>query len=195
MPTGYTAQLMESGQDFRSFVLMCARGMGSCIMQRDDPMADPPKKQEPSDFYAKAVAKAQIELARLNAMTTKPQFIYGAELRQKAIDRASESLAKANAENARLGAMVDLVMAWEPPSKDHAGLKEFMLDQIRISRHDDWNNKYLIEATAKSALKFFEQAKRDAIRDIDYYSKEGQKEIDRVNARNKWIDQLYESLP
>ena len=48
MPTGYTAIIEDKpGLTLREFALRCARGMGACIMQRDDNMDEPPKAPEP----------------------------------------------------------------------------------------------------------------------------------------------------
>jgi hypothetical protein len=136
MPTGYTAELMEKGQDFRTFALRCARAFGACIMQRDDPMQEEPKPQEPGDYYLQALEKARANLAMLKAMGPEARKHHGNGLKTAAIDSHLEWLAKENMQNARLDAMAEDVRAWVPPSEDHAPLKGFMLEQIKISRND-----------------------------------------------------------
>ena len=195
MPTGYTAKLMEKGQDFRSFVLLCARGMGACIMQRDDPMDDLPKKQKPHDYHSKAIKETEKLFAKLKAMTPAEQREHGQRLREEAIARAVQSHTKAQEEEARLESMEAQVKAWQPPTKDHDGLKNFMLQQLGISKNDGRMEKYVKEAEGKTAEAYFAEAVSTAARGLNYHTEEQAKEIERTNERNKWIDQLYKSLP
>ena len=195
MPTGYTAKLMEKGQDFRSFVLTCARGMGACIMQRDDPMDQPPAKQKPSDYHTKALATATKLLARLSAMKPAKRQKHGEELRAAAVASAMQGQSREREEERRLAQMEAQVMAWQPPTSDHDGLKKFMLDQIRISKRGDWMQKYVDEAKAKTPEAYFVEAVSKAARDIKYHEEEHAKEVERTNERNAWIDRLYASLP
>lgn len=196
MPTGYTAELMDKGQDFRSFALSCARAMGACIMQRDDPMNDPPKKQEQSDYYAKALATARQTLADLKAMTPDQQEAHGSALRDAAIKSAQESLERDAAQNHRIDGMVSQVKAWTPPTDEHQGLRNFMLEQLNISRNDDvWSANRVAEAKAKRSEAYFIGAISGAVRDIAYHEKSSAEDAGRVNSRNDWIEKLYASLP
>lgn len=195
MPTGYTAKLMEKGQDFRSFVLTCARGMGACVMQRDDPMDESPQKQKPSDYHIKAIAEAEKRLAKLKAMSPAKQREYGSDLRAAELTRLQQSQISEREQEARLERMEAQVRAWQPPTKDHGGLRDFMLDQIKISKHGDWMAKYVREAEEKGADAYFVEDLSKAARDIDYPREEHDKEVARTNERNDWIDQLYKSLP
>lgn len=195
MPTGYTAKLMDKGQDFRSFVLTCARGMGACIMQRDDPMDQPPAKQKPSDYHSGAIKAAEKLLGKLKTMSAAKQREYGEGLREEAVARAMQGHSKAMEEEARLERMEAQVKAWQPPTGEHDGLKKFMLEQIQISKHGDWMSKYVNEAKDKTPEAYFAEAVSKAARDINYHTEEHAKEVERTNGRNEWIDQLYKSLP
>ncbi len=196
MPTGYTAQLMEKGQDFRSFVLTCARAMGACIMQRDDPMSDLPKKQEPHDYNAERLRAAIAELSRLRGMDRDAQYNFASDRKVEATNSAAAYLQKRKDENKRLDDTMAQVVAWTPPSPDHAGLKAFMIEQITISRNSlEYSVRSLKEVTDKPTQRFFEEAVASAEHDIEYHRKELAKEQERTNGRNEWIDQLYKSLP
>lgn len=195
MPTGYTATLMAKGQDFRSFVLTCARGMGACVMQRDDPMDQPPAKQKPSDYHSKAITEASAKLAKLKSMTPEQQRAYGEDLRAKAIASARQGHIEAQEQQARLDRMAAQVKAWSPPTDDHQGLKDFMLEQIQVSSSGDWAAKYVKEKEDKSPEAYFVDALSSAARDIKYHAAEHAKEMERTEGRNEWIEQLYKSLP
>lgn len=196
MPTGYTAKLMETGVDFRTFVLTCARGMGACVMQRDDPIDEPPKRQEPSDYSSNAAKEAEATLARLRAMTPTEQRQHGAAMRKKVVKQALERMEEAKAENERLDAMVSQVEAWVPPTDEHKGLRDFMLEQLRISRNDTaYSERSLADAQRKTPEAYFVDAISSAVRNIDYYKLQALEENVRTYDRNQWIDKLYASLP
>ena len=195
MPTGYTAKLMGKGQDFREFVLTCARGMGACVTQRDDPMDEPPKKQKPSDYHVKALAEARKLIADIQKMKPAARLVYGEKLKAAVVKGAKESQAKSLAEEKRLLEMTARVKAWTPPTNDHRGLKDFMLDQLRISSNGDYMTKYVAKYEAKDAESYVIEKLSKAVRDIEYHEAEHAEELERVNARNQWIDQLYRSLP
>jgi len=195
MPTGYTAELVDKGITFRRFVLQCARAFGACIMQRDDAIDVLPEKQKPYDYHLKAIKEAEKKLTKMKAMSLNKQLEYGKEKRSEAVASAIQSRSKQQAEDARLEAMAAKVRSWNPPTKDHQGLKDFMLEQIRISKNGDWYDKYVREAEEKTPEAYFTDALSAAVRDINYHTKEHEKEVERTNERNEWIEQLYRSLP
>jgi hypothetical protein len=193
MPTGYTAIIEEKPDlTFREFALRCARGMGACIMQRDDPMDDPPRAPEPSDYHAKALQTATSRLAELRGM--KPEAIramWQAEVER--IDKSNaESRAKAAETERRYKRMREQVAAWSPPSKDHQGLKRFMLEQIDACE-SDWK-AYVVEAPPTPKDWHAAELKR-AERDVAYHTKEHGEELQRALERKEWIEKLYAALP
>ena len=195
MPTGYTADLVEKGQTFREFALTCARAFGACIMQRDDPLNQPPQRQEPSDYHIKEIAKAKSLLSELSAMDAEQRFAYGEALRNEAVAAAESYQQKELEQDKRLAEMTAHVNAWTPPTADHVGLKDFMLDQIKISRKGNWYAKYVKEAVEKAPADYFAEALDNAKRDIEYHTKEHAEEVSRNDERNEWIEKLYSSLP
>ena len=196
MPTGYTHELMDKGQDFRTFALLCARAMGACVMQRDDPMGELPKKQEPGDYNTKRLSEARAERDRLSVMDSDQQFKLGCKLKTEAVNNAAEYLQREKDQNARLDTMMVQVVAWQPPTSEHAGLKSFMVEQMTISRNDiSYAEKRLMEVTGKPWKRYFEEACEHAQRDIEYHTKEAIKEQERTDGRNGWIEALYASLP
>jgi hypothetical protein len=196
MPTGYTAELMEKGQDFRTFALRCARAFGACIMQRDDPVDAEPKKQEPSSYYANSLSEARAKLAMLEAMGPDARRHHGIGLKNEQIKSHREWLAKDREENARLDAMAAQVSAWMPPTEEHTGLKKFMQEQIQTSRHGiTYIEKALAELEAKSPEEFYAEATAGAMWQIEYAEKLLREEQERTEGRNEWIEKLYASLP
>ncbi len=196
MPTGYTAELMEKGMEFKPFVLQCARAFGALIEMRDDPMDAPiPEKFEPDDYYTKGLAEATQEQTRLQDMTDDEKIAFGVQTREENIASHQKSLANATTENERLSEMARQVKAWKPPTSEHNGLKEFMLDQIKISMHDlSYSHQYLKEAEEKSPISYYASAVSSEAWLIDYHTKENLKECKRAKDKTEWVKQLRMSL-
>lgn len=197
MPTGYTAVLMEKDETFKSFIMRCARAFGATIMMRDDSLDAPiPERFESSDYYIKQIEKSKKELIKLRSMNDLEKIIiFGRVEKDADIKQKEEWFTKEQTENKRLEDMEAQVKAWIPPTSEHQGLKDFMLNQIKISKNDlDYVQKALKEAKEKSPLAYYISALSGAERDIHYYTKENNKEIERTNSRNEWIQQLRASI-
>lgn len=180
MPTGYTADVGNGKvTDFRTFALRCARQFGATIMQRDDPMDEPPKHREPSDWNAREHVKALAEVERLASMTTAEAAVW-----------MEEERAAVDAENARYQAMLREVKAWVAPTPDHEAMKKFMADQIESSC-SEWVRDFPYQTPAE----WLAAKRTKAARDVQYHSTKHAEEIERCAASNAWIDALYASLP
>jgi hypothetical protein len=196
MPTGYTATLMEKGQTFQEFIMGCARAFGALIEMRDSPNDAPiPDKFEPSDYHVKRIIESREKLATLKAMTDAEKESFGQTEKAADIQRIEQWLEKDRAQNKRLEEMAAQVQAWNPPTNDHRGLKDFMLQQISISKNGvDYIQTSLAEAIEKPATAYYVAAVSEAARSIKYHTEENAKEIERVNGRTEWVQQLRASI-
>lgn len=196
MPTGYTAELMEKGMEFKPFVLQCARAFGALITMRDDPMdADIPDKFEPSDYNVKGLAEAIQEHKRLQDMSYDKKMAFGKKQKAENIKGLQKSLATATAENERLSEMARQINAWKPPTPDHAELKNFMLNQINISMHNlSYSHEHLDDAEERSPMSYYVTAVSHVAWEINYHTEENKKECERAENRTEWVKQLRMSL-
>lgn len=201
MPTGYTAIIGERDDlTFREFVLRCARAMGACIMQRDDPIDDIPIFDEkPSDYHEKALAAAKAELERYATITIEAaKQEQDAELARTQRERR-ESVERSDTLRRKYNAMFAEVRRWTPPTPDHDGLKAFMQEQITESLKWDCSDRsYFLDAVVRLQVPVGEwiAAKIAAAKkDVAYHTREYAEEVERVNRRNEWKRQLVDSLP
>lgn len=191
MPTGYTADIRK-GIDFKTYALRCARAFGATIMQRDDSMGELPKKQDPSDYYPKAILKYRAEIEKIGSMSIKDC--------EKQAHSEFEKTKKRNAEHAKecrdlknkYDEMILKVKNWTPPTSEHEGLKEFMMQQINISYSDA--EPYLQKEELISGENWKDINLKRAINSLERHKKSNTEEIERTDGRNKWIDDLYNSL-
>lgn len=195
MPTGYTAGVQDGSiTEFKDFAMQCARTFGALVMMRDDPMDSPIPKFEPhTSYHDKAEAEARALLIELDAMTVDTLSKRWNAEREESMQRWEESEAKRKEQRARYEAMLVQVYAWNPPTSDHTGLKDFMVKQLEESIEFDarpWPPPVM-----ESPSNWFTRKKVEAERDIAYHVAERKKEIERTEGRNQWVKQLRDSLP
>ncbi len=176
--------------------MLCARAMGACVMMRDNDLSDKiPEKFEPCDYHKKRIEDAKKLIGTLEVMNASEIVRYGEAKKVKAIVDCEGYLAKQEAENKRIEDMVKAVTEWTPPTPDHNGLKEFMLEQLEISRNESaWAKNSLDEAKRKPAVAFFSEDFEAARRDIKYNEENHAAEVKRAAARTEWVKQLRASI-
>jgi hypothetical protein len=194
MPTGYTAEVADGKvTDFRTFALRCARAFGAAIMQRDDPMNEPPKLREVSDYTLKYVAERQAKLAALDTMTVEQANDAAALAYGEALKEYHASVQRETDTRNRYNAMLAEAVAWEPPTPEHAKLKEFMIQQLTEGRKFDCGYEPT-KPVRLSGPMWLAKEKADAARMLGYAHESLEKETASVEQANQWITALYESL-
>jgi hypothetical protein len=90
------------------------------------------------------------------------------------------------------------VIEWQPPTKDHEGLKKFMLEQIDqtidFDADTDYYEREIREAEEKNLNSYHFEAIDFAKHDIEYYTKKKNEELNRVDNRREWVVALLNSL-
>lgn len=193
MPTGYTADIKD-GISFEQFVWNCARAFGALVMMRDAPQgAEIPERFEPSTSYTKWADEARAQIAKLKALQGEEIEIAAAGAYEVALaawrTREEEKTELRNKYNA----MLAQVVKWKPPTVDHAGLHEFMADQLRQSidfdcRPDD-------PPVKQDGATWLSQQLEYQRRMLASYLRHQAEEIERTESRNQWLKQLRESVP
>lgn len=194
MPTSYTAKLNEGEQDFEEFALTCARALGALIDMRDDRMdAKIPEQFEPSDYYKESLEKSRGELFRLESMTTEQIKIEcDAEYARRLEDDARYKRKQAGIK-ARYEAMLKQVRAWTPPTAGHAGLRDFMIQQLEESIEHDCN--YTAPAPVRQTPeKWHRNRIESAEKSLEYAAGAWEKERNRAKSKTEWVQILRQSL-
>lgn len=195
MPTGYTADLYDGkDQSFPEFALACARAFGALILMRDDPKDAPiPDEFAPDDYHVKKIAEARAEFDRLVSMTNVEADAEAVRLADEwDAARAAEEATRL-ARKARYEAMRDEAEAWDPPTSEHQGLKEFMVKQLTESIDFDCFT-YEFPSPPRDGSTWRHEAVAKAKRDIEYHTAEHAKEVERAAGRSAWVQALRHSL-
>lgn len=200
MPTGYTAPIYEGEENFtfKKFVMRCARNFGALVEMRGEPLdaeIDFDKLFQPSDYYKKALERVEKEYQEfLDNPPTEEKL--GEEYDKKVNNDFEKFLEQSKMKEAlqvRYAAMLEQVKAWEPPTKEHNNLKEFMISQLQesmdydcvvYSPHTDDREEYIKYHMSPDPL----------LKEIAYYKGRYEKEVELCNNRKQWVIKLMESL-
>ena len=194
MPTGYTADLYEGKEvTFEEFVMKCARAFGALITMRDEPLDAPiPEEFQPSDWHLKELEEARQRLAEIQSWDEEQAEQEAKKAYQEAVRRRNEVIARNIQIRQRYEKMLVQVQAWIPPTPDHRGLKNFMIDQLKKSIEFDCS--YVPDEPEQlSGAEYKQQQIAKVQRDIEYHTKEYEEEVKRVQ-ENEWLRALRESL-
>lgn len=197
MPTGYTAELHD-GKDitFEEFVLACARNFGALILMRDDPKEAPiPTFEARTDYQEQMKAEAERDLAMLRSMTDEEKHVAHAAAVAEVERQIADDVEKAQAIRDRYEAMLRQVEEWRPPTEDHQGLKDFMVQQLNESIRFDCADAGKWRSLPESDVDLWWQQQVWAKeRTIVRCHQDIAAEIERTQERNKWVDALRRSL-
>lgn len=197
MTTGYTADVCNGKlTDFKQFAIRCAHAFGPLIDLREEGMDSVIPEFKPSPYYSSALLEAKAELAQVRSMTER-------ECAQKADKEHQDGLdadKKYNEERLRIKerllAMRSQAADWTPPTSEHQGLKDFMIQQLDSTIEFDCtpSTYYLDSHKRRSGAEWKREKVASLERNIEYYQKELDREIARVAGNNRWVAQLRASL-
>lgn len=199
MPSGYTYKINEGKEAVtgRSFIMDCAKAFGACVSMRDDSSNAPiPEEFKPSPYHLEQLEVSRSKLAEAINLSFEDcekavKINYEGSLRDK-----KEALTSKQKMRNRYLKVLEEVNTWEIPSDEHKRLKEFAVKQLEESIDWDCNTSYYTdhEIEIEDVHGYREQQIERFQKDIEYYTKGNQEEIDRTNERNLWIKQLRNSL-
>lgn len=194
MPTGYTAKVADGTiSTLEDFALVCAKAFGACATMRDDPPDTPiPAEFVPDPYYKERLDNAIEHYVYLRTLTAEDaERECAAE--QALADATTAKAEKARlAENQRYAAMAAKVKAWEPPTLQHEGLKEFMLEQLRISEHLEYKDPSI--GVRLAPLEWLAKRIESARKEVFSAGEALVEEKLRVASRNAWLKALRDSL-
>lgn len=195
MPTGYTSIIAEKETTFPEFALGCARAFGALMSFREEPMDAPiPDKLPISDYYTKRIAETEKELEKLKAMTSEKMANNAkAEYDKELANYERRVQERTELKNKYLD-MLSQVENWQPPTSEHQGLKEFMIQQLTESIRWDCSLEYLHPPKLMTKEDWYNKQYSILSKDLIYNKDHEQQEINRVKTCENWIKALKESL-
>jgi hypothetical protein len=201
MATGFTYYLTENDNvPLKHFAMKCARGFGPMIHMRDYDMDGPIPDDLGFDnsYHLEGIARAQDKITELTSMT-KGEYIHQAQ--QKIQDSITEyEKGKKNSQivSKRLIDMIQQVSTWVPPSPEHEGLKQFMLDQLTstldMEVDESWWTEQIEQAKNTDLTQRYEHELSVAKRDLQYHTEKAAEDDKHKEWAINWVRQLQASL-
>lgn len=203
MPTGYTSYI-ESGEitSGAEFLKLCTRAFGVAVQVRDEPLSVPtPTHFEPDNYYLKRLESAlqhweEVKLLTFNDMKLKMSQDYTEQV--LSCRKHLKDAIELNEKYEKIKKQIEL---WAPPSKEHQSLKRFALEQIEMSMKTQKELDYYL-SRIETPLDISDEAVRKQLRtvidnakqDVEHAYNSWKAELERVDERNKYMEQLMESL-
>ena len=203
MPTGYTAGILDGTiTTFPQFAKLCMRVFGATVHLRDESLDKEYEPRVPNDYHLKEIYKAKQSI--INAQNLTDDEIVAAQKKQLEGTKKYhlESIEEAKKSTNQINKILFDIRKWQPPTPEHTGIKDFMIDQIEKTINSDCKTDYhdegLIETEIKlltiNASEIREQMIEQAKKDLVYHNAENLKEIQRCEQSNKWVTDLLVSL-
>ncbi len=194
MPTGYTAAVAEGKLTAREYLLSCSRAFGALIHMRDDSFDIPIVMREESTYHTDRLEELNRELNIFVGITANDAWNLMQNEYNQDMKHYNERIAE-NEETAKnYEKMLFQIRAWNPPTSDHAGLKEFAIQQIVDSIKFDTYAPNMPNSSVD--IPAWIQNKLNKINaEIKYHTEKHEEEKKRVVDANAWITSLIESLP
>lgn len=179
MPTGYTHSIKD-GITFKDFVMNCSRAM--------------PERFEPTDYHVTQIKDLEAKLMRLRYMNPDECQAEADTKHDKDVQGELDRNREDNVLLGRYNTMLTKVKSWNPPTSEHQGLKDFMIEQLTSSIDWDCRPNDAREIPKPSERAHIEEQINITLKTIAYHRKAHEEEVERTEGRNLWIGQLRDSL-
>ncbi len=203
MPTGYTAGILDGKiKTFKDFAKQCIRAFGAAIHMRDEPLSEPYKPAEPLDYYKEEIEACKKQIKKYENMSDE-DILHKKELELKTrISDLEETIEERKATAELLNDMLKQAKLYKPPTDDHQGIKDFMVEQLETTIKRDGDSGYYEEElkNAKKELESLDPAvvRKELLNDIKaelaYYTDKYEKDLKAVEQSNKWAEDFFKSL-
>ena len=193
MATGYT-NCIKDGISFKDFALNCSRAFGALYSLRDMPYAEIPDSIKPSSYHKESIEEAKKEYEKFLNMDSTDIINGWNEYCKNSISSYMNIKNKAIKLKNSYEKMLEQVKAWQPPTDDHTNLKEFMINQIEKSIDFDCSGRDEPMEKLLTIDEWYGMMIKDSKKDIEYHTKQWEKEVERCDIETKWIQDLKRSL-
>ena len=166
-------------------------------------MDSPYEPRTPSEYYVNSLQSQREKLEEMKTMTDEAIVQDFENLLKDSLEYHERELEKTKVNLGRLNSIMESAKSWVPPTEDHEGVRDYMIDQLEITIKADGDPSYHVNkiVQAKKELeegigpKVYREEKIKEIEDrISYYGAEVQKELERCKDSNEWMDKFLESI-
>lgn len=197
MPTGLTGAIYE-GKDVTTaeFIFKCARHFGGLLHLRDTEISLDdviPLVKVDYEYYDRNIATAKEELHTYRNFTLAEAAVHMDAEYQARVIRYNKRIEDSEQVKDRYTKAIEGVEAWEPPTEKHQALKDFAIQQLKLSlEHDCYVLPVapIVDTPEGWLAGLIEDAKLNVTR----WEERKAEEIQRVKEKNEWVAALTSSL-
>lgn len=204
MPTGYTAGILDGTiTTFEQFALQCSRAFGATIHMRDESLDTPYEPRTPSEYYFTSLQSQRKELEKMKTISDEEIVQEYESLLRESLEYHEEKLEKTKSNLKKLNSLLEAAKSWTPPTEEHDGIREYMIDQLELTIKADGDLSYHVDEIIQAKKEIEEGIdpqvyRKERIKGIEdrisYYEIEHQKELERCKQSNRWMESLLESI-
>lgn len=195
MPSGYTADIYE-GKEVKGtdFILKCARAFGAAVTMREEGLDVEIREVVYDDWHLERAKRSEEKLAIAKAMSHDEIEAMLESKYQLQLTSYEENIERRKAMRERYARTLFEVDQWQPPSAEHAKLKEFARSQLLESMAYDCGVDYFEPPTRQTVEEWKKTEIAYLKKDIIASKTRSDEQRAEVDKRNKWIRDLKESL-
>lgn len=203
MPTGYTAGIVDGEiKTFPEFAKLCMRAFGATVHMRDESMTTDYIPREPSKYHAEQLEEANKKIELVKSLSDEEII----SVRKIELEKEKEYHLNRIAETKLIAESLNKILhdaeKYTPPTPDHVGVKDFMIEQIKETIKWDGSTTYHDEKLVQiesnlsnlNPKNIRDEMIANAKKNIDYHKKEQNEELQRCEKSNKWVDDFLKSL-
>lgn len=204
MPTGYTSGIIDGKiTTFEQFATQCTKAFGATIHMRDDSLDTPYEPRTPSEYYTDSLQSQKEELKKMKTISDEEIIQELQSSWKENLEYHEKKLAEKRSNLEKLNIILESAKSWVPPTEDHVGLREFMINQLEMTIKGDGDPSYHEEVIMKIKKemeegidpKVYREERIEEIEErISYYEAEVQNEIERCKNSNDWMKKFFESI-
>lgn len=203
MPSGYTNGILTGETStFQDFAKKCMRAFGATIHMREENMDKEYTPRVPSSYHENKIKENQKDLKKWESISDDEILNLELSNISKSIEYHEQRIIEIALNSEKINNILQKVNEWIPPTEEHIGIKDFMIQQLTDTLRHDCDDSYHIEGLAeyKDKLDTFkvEDVRQEHILEFEkaiiYHTKQLDKEIDRCEKSNKWVEELINSL-
>lgn len=196
MPTGYTCYIEDGSiTDASQFLLLCARAFGACVEMRDEPLWKPiPEEFKVDKYFEESVIRAEQDLIKAKSLSLEEARIRCENYFKEELNRRKRYKETQQALLDRYKKVLEGVVTWNPPTKEHEKLKQFAFEQISMCLPDPGYYERLPEPKMEDPEEWLAGHIEDCEKRLQRRIEDENRHKNLVATRNKWLKDLRDSL-
>jgi hypothetical protein len=200
----YNIDYILEGGDLKGYIIRRAKDFDHFFYDNSECEIIPDKVETTSttNFYLKEIDKYTNRITCLKDLTPDAAELLAKKDYEEHVAKAETVVAEARKNKQILESMLIQVEAWKPPTEDHEGMKENMVDDLKreinkLERNynpDDWIFQSVYLVKRQTGKEWHAEKLEKAKKCLKYCIKELAKETTRIESRNKWVKELKDNL-